>query len=157
LVVFKPEYLPRCGLLFISAVLVGMMLGSFSRVVGSVLSVPMCYVGMVAGLLVISTLVMLGSFTMVFRCVLVMFGRLFVVICAFVCHFGYLSMSGFAGRSISPFPARPSILPLGHVLPVMVAGRCRTMEVIRIKHLTQGWKSDLRACAARGQYPGPTP
>ena len=72
-----------------SAVLVGMMLGRFSRVVGSVLSVPMRYVGVVTGLLVISTLVMFGRFTMVFRCVLVMFSRLVVVICAFVCHFGY--------------------------------------------------------------------
>jgi hypothetical protein len=101
LVVLKPEYLSLRGLLFISAVLVGMMLGRFSRVVGSVLSVPMRYLGVVAGLLVISTLVVLGSFTMVSRCVLVMFCRLVVVICAFVFHFGYLSMSSFAGRSIS--------------------------------------------------------
>jgi hypothetical protein len=70
-----------------SAVLVGMMLGRFGRVVGSVLSVPMGDVGVVTGLLVISTLVMLGSFTMVFCCVLVMFGRLVMMLCAFVCHF----------------------------------------------------------------------
>jgi hypothetical protein len=96
-----------------SAVLVGMMLGRFSRVVGSVLSVPMRYVGVVTGLLVISTLVVLGSFTMVFRCMLVMFSRLVVVICAFVFHSGYLSMSSFAGRSISP--ARPVYSPANKI------------------------------------------
>jgi hypothetical protein len=70
-------------------VLVGMVLGRFSSVVSRMLSVPMCYVGVMASLLVISTFVMLGSFKMVFRRVPVMFSRLAVVICAFVCrHFG---------------------------------------------------------------------
>jgi hypothetical protein len=81
-----------------SAVLVGMMFGRFSRVVGSVLSVPVRYVSVVTGLLVISALVVLGSFTMVFRRVLVMFSRLVMVLCSFVCHFGRLSMSSFAGQ-----------------------------------------------------------
>jgi len=45
-------------------------------------------VGVMASLFVISTLVMLGSFMMVFRRVLVMFSRFAVVIRAFVCrHF----------------------------------------------------------------------
>ena len=65
-----------------SAVFVGMMLGRFSRVMGSVLSVPMRHVSVMTGLLVISTLVVLGSFTMVFRCVLVVFRRRKVVLCA---------------------------------------------------------------------------
>lgn len=63
-----------------------MMLGCFSRVVGSVLSVPMRYVRVMAGLLVIPAFVMLRSFTMVFRRVLVMFGRLVVVFRTFVCR-----------------------------------------------------------------------
>jgi hypothetical protein len=82
-----------------SAVFVGMMLGRFSRVMGSVLSVPMRHVSVMTGLLVISTLVVLGSFTMVFRCVLVMFSRLVMMPCSFVSHFGCLSMSSFAGQS----------------------------------------------------------
>ena len=73
--------------------LVGMVLGGLSRVVAGVLSVPMRYVGMMAGFLVISTFVLFGSFTMVFRCVLVVFRRREVVLCAFMCHFPYLSMS----------------------------------------------------------------
>jgi hypothetical protein len=81
-----------------SAVLVGMMLGRFGRVVGSVLSVPMRYVSVVTCLLVISTLVVLGSFTMVFRCVLMVFSRLVMMLRTFVCHFVYLSMSSFAGQ-----------------------------------------------------------
>ncbi len=72
-----------------SAVLVGMMLGRFSGVVGRMLSVPMCYVGVVTALLVISAFVMLGRFKMVFRRVLVVFRRLAVMVCAFVCsHIG---------------------------------------------------------------------
>jgi hypothetical protein len=82
-----------------SAVFVGMMLGSFSRVMGSVLSVAMRYVSVVTRLLMIPTLMMLGSFTMVFRCVLVMFSRLVMMLCTFVCHFVYLSMTSFAGQS----------------------------------------------------------
>ena len=59
-----------------------MMLSGLCRVMGSVLSVSMRYVGMMAGFLVISTFVVLGSFTMVFRCVLVVFRRRKVVLCA---------------------------------------------------------------------------
>jgi len=70
-----------------------MMLGGLCRVMGSVLSVSMRYVGIMAGFLVISTFVVLGSFTVVFRCVLVVFRRREVVLCAFMCHFSYLSMS----------------------------------------------------------------
>jgi hypothetical protein len=82
-----------------SAVFVGMMLGRFGGVVGSVLSVPVRYMSVVTGLLVIPALMMLGSFTMVFRCVLVMFSRLVMMLCTFVCHFIYVSMSSFAGQS----------------------------------------------------------
>ena len=67
--------------------LVGMVLGGLSRVVAGVFRVPMRYVGMMTGFLVITTFVVRGSFTMVFRGVLVVFRRSEVVLCAFVCHF----------------------------------------------------------------------
>ena len=74
------------------------MLCRFSRVVGPVQSVPMCDVSVVCSLLVISTLVVLGSFEMVFRCMPVMFSSLLVVICAFICRLAFLSNCSFAGR-----------------------------------------------------------
>jgi hypothetical protein len=85
-----------------------MMLRRFSGVVASVLRVTMRYVSVVTGLLVISTLMMLGSFTMVLRCVIVMFGCLVMMLCTLVCHFIYLSMSSFAGQSL--LSSRNSIL-----------------------------------------------
>ena len=75
------------SLLFLHpAVLLGMLLGSLTRVVGRLQSVPMRNLGMMASLLVISRFVMLGSFTMVFGRVLVMLGRFVVVFSAFVCR-----------------------------------------------------------------------
>ena len=70
------------------AVLIGMVLGGFSRVMIRMLIMPMRHVSVMAGLLVVAAFVMLGSFFMVFRCVLVMFRRFSVVICAFVGHLG---------------------------------------------------------------------
>jgi hypothetical protein len=80
-------------LLFTAAVLIGMMFSGFSRVMASVLSVPMCYMGVMAGFLVVSTFVVLGGFTMVLRCVLMVLRSREVVLCAFMFHCGYLSMS----------------------------------------------------------------
>jgi hypothetical protein len=105
------------------AVFVGMMLGRFGRVVGSVLGVPMRYVSVVTGLLVIPALMMLGSFTMVFRCVLR----------TFVCHFVYLSMSSCAGQF--RLSSKISIL-LPVVQPVQfcslwLAGHCPPISVGR--------------------------
>jgi hypothetical protein len=59
----------------VTAVLVGMMLGGFSRMVGGVVSVPTRYMSVMTSFFVISGFVMRGSFTMVFRSVLVMFRR----------------------------------------------------------------------------------
>lgn len=61
-----------------------MMLGRFGSVMGRMQGVPVRDVSVMAGLLVISPFVMLGSFTMVFRRVLMMFGRLVVVFRTFV-------------------------------------------------------------------------
>jgi len=62
------------------------MLGRFSRVVQCMLGMAVRYVSVMASLLVIRAFVVLGSFTMAFRCVLVMFSRLVVVLCTFVCR-----------------------------------------------------------------------
>ena len=70
------------------AVLIGMVLGGFRRVVIRMLVMPMRQVSVMASLLVVAAFVMLGCFFMVFRCVLVMLRRFFVVICAFVNHLG---------------------------------------------------------------------
>jgi len=70
-----------------------MMLGSLSSVVSRMLSVPMRYVGVMASLLVIPGFVMLASFKMVFRRVLVMFSRLAMVICAFVFGHFWVNLS----------------------------------------------------------------
>jgi hypothetical protein len=67
------------------AVLVGMMLGGFSRVMRRVLGMPMGNMGMMASLLVIPGFVVLAGFTMMFRGVLVMLGRFLVVLDAFMC------------------------------------------------------------------------
>jgi hypothetical protein len=63
-----------------------MMLGRFSRVMERMLGMPVRYVGVMASLFVTPAFVMLRSFTMVFRRVLVMFGRLVVVFRTFVCR-----------------------------------------------------------------------
>ena len=68
--------------------LVRMMHGCLSPVMDSMLRVPVRYVGVMTSLFVICSLVMLGSFTMVFCCVFVMFRCLVVVFRTFVCrHF----------------------------------------------------------------------
>jgi hypothetical protein len=68
-------------------VLAGMKLGGLSRVMLSLFSVPIRYVGVMTGFLVVSTFVVLGRFTVVFRRVLVVFRGCEVVLCAFMCHF----------------------------------------------------------------------
>jgi hypothetical protein len=80
----------------------GVMLGRFAGVVDCVLHVPMRRVGMVGGLVVIAVFVVVGRCAMVRRCVLVMLSRFVVVLCAFVCHFDYLSVTNMAGRFWSP-------------------------------------------------------
>lgn len=67
-----------------SAVLVRVMLSRFTRMMSSVLTVPMRDLGMMCRLLVISAFLMFRSLTMVFRRVLVMFRRFTVVLCAFM-------------------------------------------------------------------------
>ena len=52
------------------------MLGRFRRVVRRMSRMPARDVGVMAGLLMVSATVVLGRFAMVFRCVLVMFGGL---------------------------------------------------------------------------------
>ena len=89
-------------MLFVSAVLVGMMLSGFGRVVIGMLVMPMRYVGVMGSLLMISTLVMLSGFMMVPRRVLVMLSGFLMVICAFVGHRSFLSRIGFAGTWITP-------------------------------------------------------
>ena len=65
-----------------------MMPGRFRCVMCGLQSVPMSYMSVMAGFLVISILVVRGSFPMVFRRVLVMFCRLGMVFCAFMFHVG---------------------------------------------------------------------
>jgi hypothetical protein len=64
-----------------------MMLGGLGCVVGRVLCVPVRYVGMMTGFLVVSTFVVGGSLPMMFRCVLVVLRGGEVVFCAFMFHF----------------------------------------------------------------------
>jgi uncharacterized membrane protein len=88
-----------------------MMLGRFSRVVRRVLGMAVRYVSVMASLFMIPSFVMLGSLTMVFRRVLVMFGRLVVVVRTFVCR--HLCFSPFKSsvsssrlaRLVDPTPA----------------------------------------------------
>jgi hypothetical protein len=65
-----------------------MMLRRFSCVVGRIHGVPMRYVSVMAGFLVVPTFVVLRGFTMVFGCVLMVLRRLVVVLYGFVFHFG---------------------------------------------------------------------
>ena len=62
------------------------MLGGFSRMVGGVVSVPTRYMSVMTSFFVISGFVMRGSFTMVFRSVLVMLRRFQMMLNAFVSH-----------------------------------------------------------------------
>ena len=93
-----------------SAVLVGMMLCRFSSVMSRMLSVPMRDVGVMPALLVIPTLVMLGSFKVVFRGVLVVISRFAVVVRTFMCHH---SVSTFQELVVSRFFGKPSIQDTG--------------------------------------------
>src|SRR5208283_3690339 len=79
-------------------VLIGMMLGRFTAVVCSMLAVSMRHVGVMTSLLVISTLVMRGGFTMVFSRMIVMFCCFLVMVRAFMFHVGNLcvNLPGFA-------------------------------------------------------------
>jgi hypothetical protein len=63
-----------------------MMLGGFVRMVGRMLRMAVGYVSVMTGLLMIPGFMMLGSFAVVFRRVVVMFGRLMVMLCTFVCR-----------------------------------------------------------------------
>lgn len=63
-----------------------MMFSRFSRVMCSVLTVPMCDVRVMGRFLVISAFVMLGGLAMMFGRVFVMFCGVSVVLCAFVWH-----------------------------------------------------------------------
>jgi len=69
------------------------MLGRFTAVVGSMLAMSMRHVSVMTCLLVISTLVMLGGFPMVFRRVLVVFCCLLVMLRAFMFHVGDLCVN----------------------------------------------------------------
>ena len=63
-----------------------MMLSGLCRVMGSVLSVSMRYVGMMAGFFVVAGLMVSGGFAVVFGCGFVMIGSIMMMIGAFVCH-----------------------------------------------------------------------
>jgi hypothetical protein len=69
--------------------LCGVMFGSFFRVVCSMQMVTVGDVGVMSGLFMAATGVMLGRFFMMARCVFVMFCRLCMMFCALLVHRGY--------------------------------------------------------------------
>lgn len=73
--------LGSCGC---AAMLRDMVHGGFTGVSGRLHHVTMRHVGMVGRFLVAASFVMLGGFEMMFRGMLVMFGRLLMMVCAFV-------------------------------------------------------------------------
>jgi len=87
------------------------MLGRFTAVVGCMLAVSMRHVGGMTCLLVISTLVMLGGFSMMVCCVLVMFCCLLVTLRAFVLHVGDLCVN-LPGHCKSPGSLNMVVLPV---------------------------------------------
>lgn len=67
-------------------VLIGVVLSGFFGMMGSVQSMSMSDVGMMAGLFVIARLVVCGCFAVMFRCLLMMFRGLLVMLCSLMSH-----------------------------------------------------------------------